>query len=178
MVLGASALAEGSLEEGGCDVSWLPYHQFEINSPLPLASALDAIRTRTEPVKWFRWRWPSSRNDDRFEGEVTNNGFTVRRIIGYRNSFLPEITGAIAAAGRGSRIVITMKPHALVIVFAALWCAGVIAAAIATLNYDPRFVWLPLLMLVFLYLMVMGGFWFEANKQEPVLRHIFQGGYT
>jgi hypothetical protein len=178
MVLGASALAEGSLEEGGCDVNWLPYHQFEINSPLPLASALDAIRARTEPVKWFRWRWPSSANDERFEGEVTSNGFTVRRIIGYRNSFLPEVSGAITAAGRGSHIVITMKPHALVIAFAAIWCAGAIAAAIAMLSYDPGFVWLPLAMLAFLYLMVMGGFWFEANKQEPVLRRIFQGGYT
>lgn len=159
-------------------MNWLPYHLFEINSPLSLAGALDAIRARTEPVKWFRWRWPSSQNDDRFEGEVANNGFTVRRIIGYRNSFLPEITGAISAAGRGSRVVITMKPHALVIAFAAVWCTGVIAALVATFSYDPGFAWLPLLMLAFLYLMIMGGFWFEANKQEPVLRRIFQGGYT
>jgi len=26
--------------------------------------------------------------------------------------------------------------------------------------------------------MIMGGFWFEANKQEPVLRRIFEGGYA
>ena len=99
MVLGAPALAQGSLDAGGRDVKWLPYHRFELNAPMKANEALDAMRERTEPAQLFRWRWTDSNNDSRFEGEVTAAGFNVRRVLGYRNSFAPRVIGEVQPQG-------------------------------------------------------------------------------
>lgn len=172
MVLGAPTLAEGSVDESGFAMKFLPYHRFEIESPLSRHAALEAIAAHAEPEKWFRWRWPSSGNDDRFEGEVRDDSFHLRRIIGYRNSFLPVIDGRVDTGVRGARITIAMRPFVIVFAFGGLWALGVLAFLISL----PDFWWAALLMLGFLYLMVMGGFWFEAAKQERTLRRIFQAG--
>ncbi len=146
----------------------LPYHRFEIDSPLSTQDALAAMRAQTEPEKWFRWRWPSAANDDRFEGEVRDDGFHVRRIIGYRNSFLPVIDATVQTGARGSLITVTMRPFWFVLVFVAIWTVG--AVAILFSEAWPA----GLIMVAFLYLMTMGGFWFEASKQERTLRTIFR----
>ena len=146
----------------------LPFHRFEINSPLDRQAALAAIAAHTEPEKWFRWRWPSSANDDRFEGQVSADGFHLRRIIGYRNSFLPVVDGVVHATGRSSRIEVRMRLFMFVIVFVALWTIGV-GGSLFTAFWP-----LSVAMLVFMYALVMGAFWYEATKQERVLRQIFQ----
>lgn len=168
MVLGAPPLAKGGVEEGWAVVKLLPFHRFEINSPLDRQAALAAIAAHTEPEKWYRWRWPSSANDDRFEGQIGADSFHVRRIIGYRNSFLPVVDGTVHAAGRGSKIEVQMRPFAFVAVFAAVWVAGVSVAL-----FTPMWPF-GLGMLAFFYAMTMGGFWYEASKQEQTLQEIFQ----
>lgn len=149
-------------------MKFLPYTRFEITSPLRREDALKVFAAHVEATKWFRWNWPNSANDTRFEGEMTASGFEVRRILGYRNSFVPVVRGEIESAGAMSRITITMRPLIIVIAFCALWCAAVVSMA-ATGE-----AWLSVAMLAFLYVLVMGGFWFEASKQERVLREIFQ----
>jgi hypothetical protein len=168
MVLGPSPVAERSVEESGGDVKWLPFHRFEINSPLDRQAALAAMAAHTEERKWFRWRWPNSANDDRFEGDVTIDGFNVCRIIGYRNSFLPVVEGIVHSSGRGSRIEVRMRMFAFVYVFVAVWVIAV--GSMLFTDFWP----FALGMLVFLYAMTMGAFWFEASKQEQTLRKIFQ----
>ena len=171
MVLGAPALAEGSVDAGGCDVRLLPYHRFELSSPMKANDALDAMRARTEPVQWFRWQWPNSNNDKRFEGEITATGFNVRRVLGYRNSFAPRVIGEVQSQGAMSRIVVTMRPHAFVLAFVAVWVALFGVGVWFSSGGAP---WFAALMIVAGYLLVSGGFWFEANKQEGVLREIFR----
>lgn len=168
MVLGAPALAERGVAQGRRDVKWLPYHRFELTSPLRPAEAQAAMAARIEPFKIFRMTMPGSRNDARFEGEATANGFRVQRIIGYRNSFLPKVVGQIIADGRGSRIAVEMQPNPFVYVFAGLWVVVAVAAMVAQV-----YIVAPL-MLFMLWGMVMLGFWMEAPKQERVLRTIFQ----
>lgn len=171
MVLGAPPLAERGMAESWRDVNWLPYHRFEIETRLTRQEALDALAAHVEPENWFRVGWPNSKNDKRFEGTITPEGFRVRRVIGYRNSFLPVISGDVQAVGGMSKVIITMRPFVFVIAFCALWCA----IALSTLTSGaPALVGIA--MLAFLYLMVMGGFWFEASKQEQTLREIFAGG--
>ncbi|OQW57453.1 MAG: hypothetical protein A4S17_04395 [Proteobacteria bacterium HN_bin10] len=170
MVLVAPALAEERLGRGGRDVKWLPYHRFEIMSPLKREDAVAALAAHTEAPRWLRFDWPSNTNDKRFEGEVTANGFNLRRIMGYRNSFAPAVRGEIDSAGAMSRINITMQPSVFVLVFLAIWYLavfGMFTAAGGFLGVAFLFALAP-------YLMVMGGFWFEANKQEKTLREILR----
>jgi hypothetical protein len=151
-------------------VRWLPYHRFEISSPLKRGDALAAMAAHVEPVKWFRFSWPSSANDKRFEGEVTADGFNLRRVLGYRNAFRPVLQGQVITAGAVSRIVVTMRPLIFVMLFGAFWMSIVASMMLAG---GPG-LWIGLLMAVAFYGMAMGGFWFEATKQEQTLREIFR----
>jgi hypothetical protein len=168
MVLGAPALAERGVAQGRRDVKWLPYHRFELSSPLRPAEAQAAMAARIEPFKIFRMTMPGSQNDTRFEGEATANGFRVQRIIGYRNSFLPKVVGEISGDGKGSRVRIEMRPNTFVYVFCALWVIVLVAAILAQVYIVAPF------MLLMLWGMAMIGFWMEAPKQERVLRQIFK----
>jgi len=156
------------MAQGRRDVKWLPYHRFELNSPLRPAEAQAAMAARIEPFKIFRLSMPGSVDGTRFEGEVTANGFRAQRIITYRNSFLPKVVGEITGAGSGSRISIIMQPNPFVFVFAVLWLIAASAALIA-----GAFAVAPVLFLM-LWGMAMIGFWLEAPKQERVLREIFK----
>lgn len=166
MVLGPPPLAEGGVGKGGRNVNIIPYHRFEIISPLSPDAAIDAISAKTKPGQWFRLSWPSSASDDHFEGHVAGDRFRLRRIIGYGNAFLPVVEGVVHGEEYGTRIVVTMRPFAFVISFMAIWLTLVGSALFSSL-------WpLSLLMLVFAYALSMSGFWFEASKQERALRAI------
>ena len=144
----------------------IPYHRFEIISPLNPGAAIDAISAKTRPGQWFRLGVPSSASDDRFEGHVEGDHFRIRRIIHHGNPFLPVVEGVVHGEEYGTRIVVTMRPFVFAMVFMAIWLAVVGSALFSSL-------WpLSLLMLVFAYALSMSGFWFEASKQERALRAI------
>jgi hypothetical protein len=170
MVLVAPALAEERLGRSGCDVNVLPYHRFEITSALKRHEALAALAAHVEPERAFRARWPNSANDRRFEGIVRDDGFIVRRVLGYNNPFAPQSAASIDGAGVGSEIKVVMQPSGLVIVFAValllLGVGGIIMGTGSPVMGAP--------LVVMLYLGMMIGFWMEAPKQERVLREIFK----
>lgn len=170
MVLVAPPLAERGLASGRRDVNWvLPYHQFEISSPLRREDAIAAISARVEPVKWFRLRWPSSANDNRFEGKVLGDNFEINRVTGYNNAFLPIVKGEVRSVGAMSLITIRMRPALPILIISGLWAAAVIAflAVSEGIGLQAAF------MLALLYGVFLGLFWFEADKQRKTLRTIF-----
>lgn len=171
MVLVASALAEGGMGDGGRVVKWLPYHRFVIHSPLPPPQAQQKMAAQVQPRKIFRFGGPD--NDRQFQGELTADSFSVTRIIGYRNSFLPLVEGRFESAAGGSAITITMRPLIFVIAFMTVWFS--LALSFSAAAFTSTLVGLiPVGMLVFGYALVMIPFWIEAKKQERVLREIFQ----
>jgi hypothetical protein len=176
MVLGAPALAEGSVEGCGCDVKWIPHHRFEIQSSLSSAAALDALRPHVEARRMFRVALlPSSANDKRFQGVVGADSFEITRIIGYRNSFLPQVSGAVRPSGSRSVIDVEMKLFAPVIILVLAIAALLLLVVGAAAASGDAIGLLSLLLLpVLAYGGVLWGFWFEAEKQERALREIFR----
>jgi hypothetical protein len=176
MVLGAPPLAEGSLESGGRDVKWVPQHRFEIQSPLSPTAAIEALKAHVEPRRMFRVGFPSSANDKRFQGEVGADGFSITRVIGYRNSFLPQVTGKVRAAGSRSVVDVEMRLFApvIVLVIAIMAMMLLIVGAVA---FEGDVVGLASLVLMpaLAYGAVLWAFWFEAEKQDRALREIFNG---
>jgi len=171
MVLVAPPLAEGSVGESGGNVKLLPYHQFEITSPMKRADALAAMASRVEPENWLRFfRWPSSANDARFEGTVGKDGFHVRRVIGYNNAFLPVIDGDVQSVGALTRIIVTMRLMYFVMVFGVFWF-GIMFTAIFAIGGNA---WFGLPMIAAFYLIAIAAFWYEATRQEATLKRIFQ----
>lgn len=146
-------------------------------TPTEVQQRLDEV---IEPKRVFRG---FSRDHKPYQGELFNNRFEVTRIIHYRNSFLPVIRGEIQPAAAGSRIAITMQPHVLVYLFMIVWLSFAGGAFLLTLSATATSAvagesdWLvilaPAAMFLFGYLLVMGGFHFEANKSKAFFQQLW-----
>lgn len=175
MVLGASALAEGSVASGRRDVRWTPHHRFEIQSKLSQTAAIEALKAHVEARRLFRIGLPSSANDKRFQGEVGLDSFSITRVIGYRNSFLPTVTGKVQAVGSRLVISVDMQLHVIALVLMII-IGAMLLLVVGAVTYEADVMGLMslLIMPVLAYGIMNFAFWFEADKQERALREIFQ----
>jgi len=154
-----------------------PSDKLEIETTMPLEAVVAALSSKIEPIKPLRF----SRDHAIFQGYVFRDGFKISRIIHYPNSFLPVVTGKFLPGDSGIRAAIRLGLHPFVAVFMLVWFGvislGIIAAAAGLLIGHPALSqMLPLLagMLVFGLALVLGGFWFEARKQKPMLIELFK----
>lgn len=103
--------------------------------------------------------------------------FSIKRIISYRNSFSPIIEGFISEDITGTIVRVKMRLHRFVLIFSiCCFCFSLFAtiASIKTMISDGfDIIYLtPFGMLIFLYLMVYGGFKFESMKVKEDIRSI------
>jgi hypothetical protein len=126
----------------------------------------------TEPRKTFRM----VRDHRVFQGVVTPRKFEISRIIHYRNSFLPLISGSIHPSPIGTRLMIRIALNPIGGGLAVLWLGFlavvslgfVVAFLSGHANVDLRFL-TPLWMFIGFVVLVLGAFWFEAKKAKAVL---------
>jgi len=133
-----------------------------------------------QPKRKIRWYGYEESTDQRpFEGTIIEESFQIQRIIEYRNSFLPKIIGSIHKESNGAIIKIKMRPHIFVLVFCALWFIGASIGCIAALtinNQNEDFqltTFMPFAMVLFFYLLVMGGFKYESKKTKIFFSQMF-----
>lgn len=156
-------------------VRFVPYRKFVLRSPLSPATAMQALAKEVEPRRWLRLSLGSSL----FLGTVGDTSFDIERAIQYRNSFLPQIQGAVCAEAAGCSISITLKLHPFVLAFSAVWLSlvGTIGlafglSALAERHFDKAGL-IPVGMFLFFVLMATASFGFEARKAEKLLLEIF-----
>jgi len=147
----------------------LPFERLTLRTPLSPDEVYARLAAAVEPVRWYRS--PFSRAHRPYEGEITPNGFKIRRVINYRNSFLPAITGRIRVDEIGSAIELVFRLHVVVAVFMVVWLGGAAAATIVGAaeilrGHAPAVAWIPLGMLVLGYAMMQGGFVIESRKAK------------
>ena len=110
--------------------------------------------------------WLFSKAD--FVGRITADGFVIRRKIGYANSFRPVCRGTFGLTPEGTRVLVTMTPSILVIifccVFAGFWCWALPPSESGT-NCSSEIV-----LLLVIYAVLLAAFYFEAGKAERFLR--------
>lgn len=168
MVLGAPAVAEGSVAQSGRDVRLWPRHTFELMSPLSKQAARDAMAACTGPERRFApIGLPDSRNDLRFYGRVEGDTFHVRRVMGYTNLFAPRASGVITATGSGSRITVTMDARGAFVLTLGIWTAFVLIVFFTVM--------LPAIIIFILpaYVLGLSMYAFEADLQRRSLHRIF-----
>jgi len=153
-------------------MKFLPSDKFEIETTLSPTMIVDSLHLSIEPKKLFRMS--SSSNHKPFQGEITQDGFKITRIIHYRNSFLPIITGRFLPGNPGLKVEIRMGLHPFVIAFMSIWFGGVGLFCTLELVFGEADLWMPMGMVLFGIALVSGGFWFEAKKQKPMLIEMFK----
>jgi hypothetical protein len=113
-----------------------------------------------------------------FEGNLRGNEFEIKRIINYRNSFLPIVNGRIDTVGNTTRLTVHMRLHTVVIVSMTIWMSFValffVLGLLKSGNSDGRLI-IPLGMLSFGYALTMGGYLFESERTKKILTEIVKG---
>jgi len=163
-------------------MNFLPFEHFSIVTSLSPAQAQERLEQEVSADTGFSFNKLFSSPDKYFSGYVANGTFEIKRIINYRNSFLPVIKGSIEFDIDGSRIQVKMQPHILVIVFMCIWLSGTLIGGLAFLtqqlhsssNFDVTAL-MPFGMFIFGYLLAMGGFKYEVPKARIKLVELLGG---
>ncbi len=111
-----------------------------------------------------------------YRGTISNANFKISRIINYRNSFLPIITGSISSRAGKTEIHLKLRIQKFAFVFMLIWfsavalvCLVIIFVAIMRFKhiiqngFSPSFL-IPFAMLFIFYLMAYFGFKLESKK--------------
>lgn len=148
----------------------LPSERLSIRAAAPAAEILNRLRAEVEPFSWFRL--PFSRDHKAFQGEVVGDRFKLTRIIHYRNSFLPTIVGTVRPDEAGTAIDITLRLNPFVAGFMTFWFGCVACVLAATVVWAvahqavPILFVVPVVMLLFGYVLMHGAFRYEATKAK------------
>jgi hypothetical protein len=154
----------------------VPYERVVLHGQLSAEEVIRRLAAAVEPRKRFRISFLADHKP--YQGEITGHRFSVSRIIGYRNSFLPTVDGVVRAAGQGAVLEATLMPHPVVLAFMGFWLSAVLLGSLAVLSTQlppGRSRWLfafPAGMLLFGYLLMQGGFWFEARRAKDFLHSL------
>lgn len=157
-------------------MKYLPFERITYTTDQTGKEVIEKLNEFVEPKKFGF----GNRHIKEYEGSVTHNSFEINRIINYRNSFLPQIKGTIDTSNAGTQIDITMKLHVFVLVFLIFWCSfatmffvGMCTKAVQDREVSVMLL-IPLLMLLFVYILTMFGFKTESKKSKEFLRKSFE----
>ncbi len=98
---------------------YLPVEDYELLTDLSVEQVLAKLQENTGPVSASYFGHSSS--DKPYEGSVKAPVFEMTRVINYRNSFQPMITGRVYSKQQQTHIAIKMRLHNFVLVFATIW---------------------------------------------------------
>ena len=112
----------------------LPNEKLTLLTELSKSKAIEILNLSIRPKQNFGFGNRKIEDGKKFEGSIFGDSFNISRIINYRNSFLPEISGKINEKMNGTEIEIELKQASFVKVFMILWLGGVSFAFITTLS--------------------------------------------
>lgn len=161
-------------------MKYLPAEDITYKTKLTATTLVQRLKDSIEPERAFRFGLFQRRETKPYQGKVVGNSFNISRIISYRNSFLPRISGSIENTSGGSLIKVKMRLHVAVIIFMCIW-GGIVGAvgflflsqAFGSTDFDPMTL-IPLGMLVVFYVVIMLAFKYESNQSKADLQSLFE----
>jgi hypothetical protein len=166
---------------------YLPFEHYVLTSRLSVDEVKSRLAANIEPKKSFGFSMYNSSPNKPYEGKISGNTFTISRIINYRNSFLPVITGDISSFHGKTQIKVKMQPETFVLIFMSLWlgivglvCLGIVLAGLFQFRqvlqngFSPMIL-IPFGMLLFGCLLTTFAFKPESKKSKDFLVALFEG---
>jgi hypothetical protein len=171
------------------DVIRFPSRQFDINTELTQAEIVERLRAIVEPGSALLASF--KRTNKLFVGDVSSDGFKIRRLKYYPNPHFPLVIGRLEPQPVGTRVKITMRLRRFMQVFIVIWSAAMVFACVvpfllavpsSTKNSVSFFVlfspleWVGLVLggVSFAYLVAAVSFGIEARKARGVIEEVLQ----
>jgi len=122
----------------------LPLKEIMLVTSLPKDKVEDILKENIQQRPKIKFGFSAPQNQKLFNGIIENNHFEIRRVIYYRNSFLPIIKGNIYEEVK-TKIKLNIEPEPIIMGFIVLWLGGVGLASISSFvdvllnETDPMF---------------------------------------
>jgi hypothetical protein len=152
----------------------IPYENFSLSSSKSikdLVTILSQNVAQTPSFSVFR-----KVHDKPFEGKFSENGFKVKRVVHYYNSFVPIVEGHFIRSSEGTNVTIQMFPHPIsyffilvVIIFGLIFgnAVGPLFSKQTSLSLI-----LPVVFGIVSYIVVYCAFWLEAKHARKELTQL------
>jgi len=152
-----------------------PSDCFVIRTQMLPEGIVKRINSVVEKRSGFHWPERSKR----FRGEVSQDGFKIRRIIYYRNLSRPVVRGDFHPTEQGTEVVVRMDLSRIANVMMTLWVLFACLFATVPISLllrgrllDSARALLPLVVPVIALFFHFAGFWYEAKKQRKMLTRL------
>ena len=162
----------------------LPSKSLVYHSLLTKEELLERLRDAVETERSHDLSSRNKINSKSYLGTIQNGSFNIRRVINYKNSFLPQISGVISEDINGTQIKVEMKLMNFVKFFMIIWfsfCVFFVLIFLLVLLFDKKSnsesgfsIIIPLLMLIFASFLVSSGFQSESEKSVKDLEEILK----
>ena len=160
---------------------WLfPYQMFSVASSLkPNDAILQLTKYISSPPSGkYSQRisfWLLRNFKQYFIGSVSGDKFKIHRAIKGTNSFLPMIKGIVSESAEGSKILIRMRIHPIILVF----CCWILIVGFYNKSTINHIVFIyestPTFLFIAFYCLCLFMFKYEAQKDKQMLLDIFKG---
>ncbi|MNY22072.1 hypothetical protein D3C86_1556590 [compost metagenome] len=162
----------------------LPFEKLVYQSALSKDELISHLQNEIEAEKSFGFGANRSSYSKPYIGKIYLNRFEIKKVVNYRNSFLPVIKGEIKDGINGAKIDVKMGLADFVKAFMILWlgavsfgCIGALYSLIFTDTVNSEagfFMFIPFAMLLFGLGMVSFGFKAESQRSIKDLEGILQ----
>lgn len=168
---------------------FIPFENYTLASTLSMEEVKKRLSESIEPKKTSNFSFFPSYSLKPYSGQITGDNFEMVRIIRYKNSFLPFITGKISSNFGQTLIKIKMRPNIFVLIFIGYWlwffgpmCFGFILRILPFKNNAPTHfsydMLIPFGMILFVWLLALLGFKSESRKSKEFLEVLLNGEET
>ena len=100
---------------------YLPLENLIYETKLSKEQVLKKLADSVEAEKPMEFGMQNNSYSKLYVGEVGNSNFEISRVVTFRNSFLPQITGEVYSDIDGAKIKVKMLPHSFVVMFMSIW---------------------------------------------------------
>ncbi|MGL1902563.1 MAG: hypothetical protein OCC49_10535 [Fibrobacterales bacterium] len=144
----------------------VPYTKIKFDTSLTKDEVFDLFKSHYVQLDLFS---SVKSNDKPLWGTLNKNSLRLTRAIKYKNSFLPLASLSVIEASIKNQIIIKFNMHVIVNIFMLMWLAGSGLVIYAMLQVKNEIMFGPILMFLFGYLMMQGGFWIEQRKLKKII---------
>jgi len=148
--------------------SLLPYQEISVQTRLTTDQAAHRLSTVVSR-KQFRY---ISADCDQYEGNVSPEGFTINRIMGYQNGFRPVLQGCFCEKNGKTHIVVKMTLPPMVLLISAIYFTVLALAVLESLSGDFIF---PGLLFLAGYGVMISSFRNAADEATAFIHELFTG---
>lgn len=157
---------------------FLPYEKYTFHSALSKEEIIQNLKNSIDFEISYGFVVNSNKYTKPYVGMVYGNFFEIRRVIDYRNAFLPEVKGEIIENKNGTIVNVEIKLKGFIYAFLALWFGfclfSILIISILTMvkKIEISNIFFPLLILLLGSTIVYSGFESEAETTKSDLDKI------